>query len=571
MPVIISRNAGTPERRNAGTPERRNALLVTLALAAAALLLLLAVQPAAAQTVDYDANDNRLIEIDNLAQLNALRYDLNGNGLQDSVAANLWANYTAAFPGAPTDMGCPAAGCQGYELTRSLDFDTNGDGVVDGDDPGSYPNWDPIGQNGAAFRWEGHFEGNGHTIANLTITSSSVWHMGLFGFAYTSNIRRVGMVDVNINLSASGHRRVGGLVGEASSTPLRYVYSTGRISLAGATAHTIEAGGLAGFVVSSEVNGAWSSVTLTVSAGTTWAGGFTAHLHGTSTLRAVYATGAVDARCVTATCTVRGGGLFGGGQSGTASSATLAAGYATGRVISQQSDGDTGTIGGVFAPDANFGGTVSNKLYWNVQTSGVADADLTDDLVGLRTHELRRPTDYAGLYADWNVDVDGVTGGDDPWDFGGPRDYPLLKVDFNNDGAATWQEFGPQYRAGPPEPPPYNWRTDHPESYANARHNITASCQVRTTGAGDAAITTSTLTFDLADYTRPITLALSLWDKTHFRSLPSLGIAMPELRREGQTATVEVVTDPARTRFRLDGPYGLNLVLGYADCHTDDS
>ena len=35
-------------------------------------------------------------------------------------------------------------------------------------------------------------------------------------------------------------------------------------------------------------------------------------------------------------------------------------------------------------------------------------------------------------------------------------------------------------------------------------------------------------------------------------------------------ATVEVVTEPAKTRFRLDGPYGLNLVLGYADCHTDD-
>ena len=46
---------------------------------------------------------------------------------------------------------------------------------------------------------------------------------------------------------------------------------------------------------------------------------------------------------------------------------------------------------------------------------------------------------------------------------------------------------------------------------------------------------------------------------------------MPALQREGQTATAEVVTDPARTRFRLDGQYGLNLVLGYADCHTDDS
>ena len=54
--------------------------------------------------------------------------------------------------------------------------------------------------------------------------------------------------------------------------------------------------------------------------------------------------------------------------------------------------------------------------------------------------------------------------------FGGPRDYPLLKIDFNGDGKATWQEFGNQYRAAPPGPPAYNWRADHPESYANARN-----------------------------------------------------------------------------------------------------
>ena len=99
---------------------------------------------------------------------------------------------------------------------------------------------------------------------------------------------------------------------------------------------------------------------------------------------------------------------------------------------------------------------------------------------------------------------------------------------------------------------------------------MATSCAVQTTGTGDDAVSTSTLTFDLGDYTRPLTLALSLWDGTHFRSLQSQGISMPELRQEGQTATVEVVTDPAQTRFRLDSEYGLNLVLGYADCHTDD-
>ena len=41
----------------------------------------------------------------------------------------------------------------------------------------------------------------------------------------------------------------------------------------------------------------------------------------------------------------------------------------------------------------------------------------------------------------------------------------------------------------------------------------------------------------------------------------------------GQRAWVRVETDPGDTRFRLDGRrHGLatNLVLGYADCRSDD-
>ena len=55
------------------------ALLVTLALLALALLF---AAPAGAQTtVDYDADDDQLIEIDSPAQLNAIRHDLDGDGL----------------------------------------------------------------------------------------------------------------------------------------------------------------------------------------------------------------------------------------------------------------------------------------------------------------------------------------------------------------------------------------------------------------------------------------------------------------------------------------------------------
>ena len=87
--------------------------------------------------VDYDTDDDGLIEIDSLAQLDAIRYDLNGDGTPDTVsgdtgATEAWAmRYNDAFPEpVDTKMGCPSAGCKGYELTADLDFDWSGDGMI---------------------------------------------------------------------------------------------------------------------------------------------------------------------------------------------------------------------------------------------------------------------------------------------------------------------------------------------------------------------------------------------------------------------------------------------------------
>ena len=55
---------------------------------------------------DYDDDNNNLIEIRTLAQLNAMRYDLDGNGAADDAANN--AAYAAAFPfPVATTLGCP--------------------------------------------------------------------------------------------------------------------------------------------------------------------------------------------------------------------------------------------------------------------------------------------------------------------------------------------------------------------------------------------------------------------------------------------------------------------------------
>ena len=53
--------------------------------------------------IDYDVDDDGLIDIDTLAKLDAIRYDPDGNGSPTTAAA-----YNAAFPGAVDDMGCLA-------------------------------------------------------------------------------------------------------------------------------------------------------------------------------------------------------------------------------------------------------------------------------------------------------------------------------------------------------------------------------------------------------------------------------------------------------------------------------
>ena len=521
------------------------ALLVTLALAALAMLLL--VQPAAAQNVDYDADEDGLIEIRNLAQLRAIDYDRNGDGLQGTETVPNWATHTAAFPNSVTNMGCPAAGCTGYELTADLDFDTDGSGSVGaGDD---YPTGFRIGSYNAVLR------GNGHSISNHYYRSTGPNHgssRGLFDtFGSNARVHGLALLEVDVRDTGTGGtgHRLSGLVGENSGR-ITAVYVTGSIySSNGDQVIGAIAGRNNGFIGAS-----YSTAAITHSGGNNatpelgaiagWNGGV---------INAVYNTGAVRAT----NRANRIGGLVGANEG---SSSVVRASYSTGAVSFVHAGTNPGGAIGNTA-----GGAQAQNVYHDSQRSGQTDGG------GYTTRQLRRPTDYSGIYADWNVDIDGDTmTDDDPWDFGTHRNYPLLRADFNSDGEATCEEFGNQPCYREPSPPPYNPQADHPEIYQNPRYEMATSCAVRTTGEGDDAVSTSTLTFDLGDYTRPLTLALSLWDGTHFRSLQSQNIAMPELRQEGQTATVEVVTDPAQTRFRIDSEYGLNLVLGYADCHTDD-
>ena len=138
-----------------------------------------------------------------------------------------------------------------YELLTDIDLS-------------SYTNWDPIGIFG------GVLEGNGYTIANLSIARSG--NVGLFGEARGAAIRNITLRVNNINASSSARQQwVGGLIGEApSSVSIRdvAVIIEGSISVDGSGVRA-RVGGIIGrgystirtsyVVVRGEISGATSS------------------------------------------------------------------------------------------------------------------------------------------------------------------------------------------------------------------------------------------------------------------------------------------------------------------------
>ena len=365
---------------------------------------------------DYDSDDDGLIEVDSLAKLNAMRWDLDGDGTP--AAANA-ADYASVFPDRRTGMGCPS-GCAGYELTADLDFDEDGDGARN-DTYNAGSGWQPIGN--ASNKFTAAFEGNGHTIANLFINRVSTDNVGLFGYTGDSSvIRNVGLTDVNV----SGRYQVGALVGWSDGS-VTASYATGTVTGA------VSVGGLVGASFRSSVTASYA--TASVTGGSNTAGGLVGWNQGT--VAASYATGSV-------TSAREAGGLVGANDSG-----AITASYATGRVTA---DSDAGGLVG------DNSGTVTNS-YYDRDTSGrtfgygaddtdgnnTADIGENNRLPGKTTADLRTPTDYTGIYQDWNdLDADDNVDATTYWDFGTSNQYPALKLDFNNDGTATWQEFGPQ-------------------------------------------------------------------------------------------------------------------------------
>ena len=374
-------------------------------------------------TVDYDSDDDRLIEVSNLAQLNAVRWDLNGDGSVDATTDS--ASYTAAYPNAAAGMGCPDGSdadtnpdpCLGYELKADLTFDTDDDGSVTvADSGGLYWNsgagWTPMG-DARRYTYTGQFQGRGKTISHLFINNSAALYVGLFGaVGQGGSVTGLGMEQVSI--ASSRPAVAGGLAGSnAGSITASYATGTITINAGGATSGNTLAGGLVGHnALSGAVQASFAEVAVAASHSRTAAiaGGLAGQNDGR--IQASYAAGAVSATGVSRF--TKAGGLAGN------NGGTITASYARGRVTATGS----GTVAGGLVGGILRSGTASAS-YWDTATSGqTASAGGT----GQTSSALQSPGgyNYSGIYAGWNLNLDGVTGGDNPWYFRGSNQYPIL-------------------------------------------------------------------------------------------------------------------------------------------------
>ena len=249
-------------------------------------------------------------------------YTIEGNGSYTVTSADGLINVAELVNGGKTDIN----------ITLGKNIDLTGKG------------WTPIGTN-YEKRYKGTFDGRGHTIKGLTVTTNDQF-VGLFGYLdKAGTVKNVVMEGIQItsnHVLMSGN--TGGVVG----------YSWGTIencSVSGSVSGTVYVGGVVGVQIGGSITGCSSSATVK---GTVDVGGVAGQTNSSATLTACYATGNVTLE-IDSPKNLSGGGLvgFNGGSS-------VLACYATGNVTSTGSSTGNVHIGG-FLGD-NY--TTVTACYW---------------------------------------------------------------------------------------------------------------------------------------------------------------------------------------------------------------
>ena len=286
-----------------------------------------------------------------LAAAKDLGYTIESNGSYTVTSADGLMNIAKLVNGGKTDIN----------ITLTADIDLTG------------KDWTPIGTS-FSNKYTGTFDGGGHTIKGLTVTTNDQF-VGLFGsIGYAGTVKNVMMEDVQITSNRSSGF-AGGVAG----------YSDGTIencSVSGSVSGTVYVGGVVGAQWNGSITGCSSSATVK---GTVYVGGVAGQTNGGATLTACYATGNVIIE-IDPVKNISGGGLVGmnGGKG-------VRACYATGNVTSTGSSTGNVHIFGLLGD--NY--TTVTACYWkNNQERGYKTAP--------------ESTKVDGTYVTWQKAVDAM-------------------------------------------------------------------------------------------------------------------------------------------------------------------
>ena len=196
-----------------------------------------------ADSDDVDDDNDGLIDIRNLDMFDNIRNNLAGTGYDDGSGSP------------PGDSGCPAAGCNGYELMTDLDF-AQESSYVSGSTNWTNKTWRPVDEvtpdsssmdavpgsavnagfpgigaaSGNTGGFNAIFEGNGNTISNFySRNTAGTGYTGLFRSTdSTAQIRSLGVTNGNVYGGAGASDQVGVLVGRNRG---RIIASSASVSL----------------------------------------------------------------------------------------------------------------------------------------------------------------------------------------------------------------------------------------------------------------------------------------------------------------------------------------------------
>jgi len=300
-------------------------------------------------------------------------YTIEGNGSYTVTSADGLMNVAELVNGGKTDIN----------ITLDKNIDLTG------------KDWTPIGTS-FDNSYTGTFDGGGHTITGLTITTKDQF-VGLFGYLNRAGtVKNVVMEGVQITSNQIYGGSIGGVVG----------YSWGTIencSVSGSVSGTVYVGGVVGAQIDGSITGCSSSATVK---GMVDVGGVAGQTNSSATLTACYATGNVTLE-IDPKKNIAGGGLV-----GMNAGSSLLACYATGNVTSTGSSTGYVHIGGFLGN--NY--TTVTACYWknnheqgigyNKKSTGATKVDGTDVTWQKAVATMNTALQNAG--SEWRYELNGA-------------------------------------------------------------------------------------------------------------------------------------------------------------------